>query len=133
MKSERLLVPSPNRIFGRFKAGLQRDLGFFEGRNRILFGDVAYRITAEAEDVTDTVHSLLNTIVPSVLQLQAMATQMLTVSPQLSLLSTFVIPAMGLTVGCLDEKLSIISNDTNLSPPSLATYLNEVPFFLTLT
>lgn len=44
-------------VFGRV---LQRDLGFFEGGNGISPGDVAYRITAEAEDVADTVHSLLN-------------------------------------------------------------------------
>lgn len=43
-----------------FDRVLQRDLGFFEGRNGNLPGDVAYRITAEAEDVADTVHSLLN-------------------------------------------------------------------------
>lgn len=43
-----------------FDRVLQRDLGFFEGGNGILPGDVAYRITAEAEDVADTVHSLLN-------------------------------------------------------------------------
>ncbi|XP_047978298.1 ABC transporter B family member 29, chloroplastic isoform X2 [Salvia hispanica] len=109
-----------------FDRVLQRDLGFFEGGNGILPGDVAYRITAEAEDVADTVHSLLNTIVPSVLQLSAMATQMLTISPQLSLISAFVIPAMALTVGCLGEKLRIISNEANLSTASLAAYLNEV-------
>nr|QVT92324.1 ABC transporter [Salvia miltiorrhiza] len=71
-------------------------------------------------------HSLLNTIVPSVLQLSAMATQMLIISPQLSLISAFVIPAMALTVGCLGEKLRAISNDANLSTASLAAYLNEV-------
>lgn len=43
-----------------FDRVLQRDLGFFEGGNGISPGDVAYRITAEAEDVADAVHSLLN-------------------------------------------------------------------------
>ncbi|KAG6433913.1 hypothetical protein SASPL_105532 [Salvia splendens] len=113
-----------------FDRVLQRDLGFFEGGNGILPGDVAYRITAEAEDVADTGHSLLNTIVPSVLQLSAMATQMLTISPQLSLIfcicKEVVIPAMALTVGCLGEKLRIISNEANLCTASLAAYLNEV-------
>ncbi|XP_057777936.1 ABC transporter B family member 29, chloroplastic [Salvia miltiorrhiza] len=109
-----------------FDRVLQRDLGFFEGGKGISPGDVAYRITAEAEDVADTLHSLLNTIVPSVLQLSAMATQMLIISPQLSLISAFVIPAMALTVGCLGEKLRAISNDANLSTASLAAYLNEV-------
>uniref|UniRef100_M1AHE7 ABC transporter family, retinal flippase subfamily n=1 Tax=Solanum tuberosum TaxID=4113 RepID=M1AHE7_SOLTU len=43
-----------------FHKVLQRDLGFFEGENGIAAGDVAYRITAEASDVADTVYSLLN-------------------------------------------------------------------------
>lgn len=43
-----------------FDKVLQRDLGFFESGNGISPGDVAYRITAEAENVADTLHSLLN-------------------------------------------------------------------------
>lgn len=43
-----------------FHKVLQRDLGFFEGEKGIAAGDVAYRITAEASDVADTVYSLLN-------------------------------------------------------------------------
>lgn len=96
---------------------------------------------------------------PSALQLSAMATQMLIISPQLSLISALVrkrwpfifdsvarqtklvelmnqhfvvlsskvIPAMALTVGCLGEKLRAISKEANLSAASLAAYLNEVP------
>lgn len=109
-----------------FDKVLQRDLGFFESGNGISPGDVAYRITAEAENVADTVHSLLNTVVPSALQLSAMASQMLIISPQLSLISALVIPAIALTVGCLGEKLRAISKDANLSAASLAAYLNEV-------
>ncbi|KAH6802768.1 ABC2-like protein 12 [Perilla frutescens var. frutescens] len=109
-----------------FDRVLQRDLGFFESGNGISPGDVAYRITAEAEDVADTVQSLLNIIVPSALQLSAMAAQMLIVSPQLSLISALVIPAMALTVGCLGERLRAISKEANLSTASLAAYLNEV-------
>lgn len=73
-----------------FRKVLQRDLGFFEGESGIAAGDVAYRITAEASDVADTVYSLLNTIVPSSLQLSAMAVQMLVINPVLSLLSALV-------------------------------------------
>lgn len=109
-----------------FNRVLQRDLGFFESGKGISPGDVAYRITGEAEDVADTVHSLLNTIVPSALQLSAMATQMLIISSQLSLIAALVIPAMALTVGCLGEKLRVISKEANLSTASLAAYLNEV-------
>lgn len=43
-----------------FRKVLGRDLGFFEGGSGIAAGDVAYRITAEASDVADTVYSLLN-------------------------------------------------------------------------
>lgn len=39
---------------------LQRDLGLFEGADAISPGDIAYRITAEASDVADTVYALLN-------------------------------------------------------------------------
>lgn len=43
-----------------FKRVLERDLGFFEGSGGVSAGDIAYRITAEASDVADTVYSLLN-------------------------------------------------------------------------
>lgn len=43
-----------------FRKVLQRELGFFEGEGAVASGDVAYRITAEASDVADTVYSLLN-------------------------------------------------------------------------
>lgn len=44
-----------------FRKVLERELGFFEGRDGgVLAGDVAYRITAEASDVADTVFALLN-------------------------------------------------------------------------
>ncbi|KAK6139947.1 hypothetical protein DH2020_026323 [Rehmannia glutinosa] len=109
-----------------FNRVLQRDLGFFESEKGILPGDVAYRITAEAEDIADTVYSLLNTIVPSTLQLSAMATQMLIISPVLSLISALVIPSMALTIGCLGEKLRTLSNKANLSTAALSAYLNEV-------
>ncbi|CAK9164382.1 unnamed protein product, partial [Ilex paraguariensis] len=78
-----------------------RDLEFFEGRNGVSAGDIAYRITAEAADVADTVNSLLNSIVPSTLQLAAMATQMLVISPLLSLISALVIPSMVLVLDFL--------------------------------
>ncbi|KAI3802189.1 hypothetical protein L1987_30319 [Smallanthus sonchifolius] len=48
-----------------FERVLERDLGFFEGGYGKAVGDVAYRITAEASDVADTVYALLNTVVPS--------------------------------------------------------------------
>ncbi|KAL3655246.1 ABC transporter B member 29, chloroplastic [Castilleja foliolosa] len=103
-----------------FNRVLQRDLGFFESQRGILPGDVAYRITAEAEDVADT------TIVPSTLQLSAMVTQMLIISPVLSLISAMVIPLMALSIGCLGEKLRAVSNKANLSTAALSAYLNEV-------
>lgn len=43
-----------------FERVLQRDLGYFEGGDGISAGDIAYRITAEASDVADTVYALLN-------------------------------------------------------------------------
>ncbi|KAG8376736.1 hypothetical protein BUALT_Bualt09G0094800 [Buddleja alternifolia] len=109
-----------------FNRVLQRDLGFFEGEKGISPGDIAYRITAEADDIADTVYSLLNTIVPSALQLSAMATQMLIISPVLSLISALVIPSMALIIGCLGERLRAISNKAHLSAAALSAYLNEV-------
>ncbi|KAI8563013.1 hypothetical protein RHMOL_Rhmol03G0080500 [Rhododendron molle] len=106
---------------------LERDLGFFEGGGGgVSGGDIAYRITAEASDVADTVHALLNTIVPSILQLSAMATQMLVISPVLSLISALVIPLMAFANAYLGEKLRKISKDANLSIAALSAYLNEV-------
>ncbi|XP_070007179.1 ABC transporter B family member 29, chloroplastic isoform X3 [Nicotiana sylvestris] len=109
-----------------FHKVLQRDLGFFEGGGGIAAGDVAYRITAEASDVADTVYSLLNTIVPSSLQLSALAIQMLVISPVLSLLSALVIPLMGFMIGYLGEKLRNVSNKAQLAVASLSSYLNEI-------
>lgn len=43
-----------------FEKVLNRELGFFEGGNGKSVGDVAYRITAEASDVADTVYAVLN-------------------------------------------------------------------------
>ncbi|KAL2503031.1 ABC transporter B family member 29 [Forsythia ovata] len=109
-----------------FNRVLQRDLGFFEGENGVLPGDVAYRISAEASDVGDTVYSLLDTIVPSTLQFAAMATQMLIASPTLSLISALAIPSMAFITGYLGEKLREISNEAHLSIAALSAYLNEV-------
>uniref|UniRef100_A0A7N0V0H4 ABC transporter B family member 29, chloroplastic n=1 Tax=Kalanchoe fedtschenkoi TaxID=63787 RepID=A0A7N0V0H4_KALFE len=109
--------------FGRV---LGRDLGFFEGSGGVSSGDVAYRITAEASDVADTVYSLLNTIVPSTLQLAAMATQMVIISPALSLVSTLVVPCVAFLIAYLGEKLRKVSKRANLSMAALSAYLNEV-------
>ncbi|XP_073290372.1 ABC transporter B family member 29, chloroplastic [Primulina huaijiensis] len=109
-----------------FNRVLGRDLDFFEGGNGILPGDIAYRITAEASDVADTVYSLLNTIVPTTLQLSAMASQMLMISRVLSVISALLIPSMALIIGCLGENLRKISNEAQLSTAALSAYLNEV-------
>ncbi|WRX24319.1 ABC transporter-like [Theobroma cacao] len=109
-----------------FEKVLERELGFFEGGNAIFPGDIAYRITAEASDVADTVFALLNTTVPNILQLFAMATQMLVISPSLSLISAMVIPCMAFVIAYLGERLLKISTRAHLSIATLAAYLNEV-------
>ncbi|CAL9189533.1 unnamed protein product [Musa hybrid cultivar] len=109
-----------------FDRVLQRDMAFFEGKDAILAGDVAYRMTAEAADVSDALHALLNTTVPNALQLVAMATQMVAVSPMLSLLTALAIPCVLLAIAYLGEILRKISKKTNLSSARLSAYLNEV-------
>ncbi|EOY08277.1 ABC transporter B family member 29 isoform 4 [Theobroma cacao] len=108
-----------------FEKVLERELGFFEGGNAVSPGDIAYRITAEASDVADTVFALLNTTVPNILQLFAMATQMLVISPSLSLISEMVIPCMAFVIAYLGERLLKISTRAYLSIATLAAYLNE--------
>ncbi|GMH09909.1 hypothetical protein Nepgr_011750 [Nepenthes gracilis] len=109
-----------------FEKLLERDLAFFEGSDGVLAGDIAYRITAEASDISDTVFALLNTIVPSTLQLAVMAAQMLAISPALSLISAVVIPSIALVTAYLGKRLREISQNAHLSIAMLAAYLNEV-------
>ncbi|KAD3336360.1 hypothetical protein E3N88_31879 [Mikania micrantha] len=109
-----------------FERVLQRDLGFFEGGSGKSVGDVAYRITAEASDTADTIYALLNVVVPSSLQLFAMATQMVVISPVLSLASALVISMMAMVSAYFGEELREISNKANLSIAAVSAYLNEV-------
>ncbi|RYR71360.1 hypothetical protein Ahy_A02g005628 isoform C [Arachis hypogaea] len=110
-----------------FDRVLERELGYFEGREGgASAGDIAYRITAEASDVADTVYSVLNTIVPSTLQLSAMMAQMIVISPVLSLISFTVIPCMSLFVAYLGQELRKISREAHLSIAALSAYLNEM-------
>ncbi|KAI9090692.1 hypothetical protein K1719_028545 [Acacia pycnantha] len=105
---------------------LQRELGYFEGKDGVSSGDIAYRITAEASDIAETLYALLNTIIPSTLQLSAMMMRMLVISPVLSLISAAVIPCMALVVAFLGQKLRSISRKAHLSIATLSAYLNEV-------
>uniref|UniRef100_A0A2N9GLP0 ABC transporter domain-containing protein n=1 Tax=Fagus sylvatica TaxID=28930 RepID=A0A2N9GLP0_FAGSY len=116
------LVPLRRQLLA---ASVPRDLTFFEGSGAVSAGDIAYRITAEAADVADTVYALLNTIVPSTLQLAAMAAQMLMISPALSLISAMAIPCMALAIAYLGEKLQKISKRAHMSIATLSAYLNE--------
>ncbi|PON42418.1 ATP-binding cassette containing protein [Parasponia andersonii] len=109
-----------------FEKVLERDMGFFECGGGVSAGDIAYRITAEASDVADTVYALLNTIVPSTLQLSAMVAQMLAISPVLSLISAMVIPCMALVVAYLGDELRKISKNAHLTVAALSAYLNEI-------
>ncbi|XP_048504559.1 ABC transporter B family member 29, chloroplastic isoform X3 [Beta vulgaris subsp. vulgaris] len=112
-----------------FEKVLERDLGFFEGGDHHGVysspGDISHRITSEASDVADTVFALLNTIVPSTLQLSAMAAQMLVISPVLSTISALVVPLVALVIALLGSRLQRISRKAHLSIAALSTYLNE--------
>ncbi|KAF7009114.1 hypothetical protein CFC21_023711 [Triticum aestivum] len=116
-----------------FERLLARDLAFFDGREGIAAGDIAHRITDEADDVADAVYSVLNTIVPTSLQLIAMGTQMVAINPQLSLVAAMVIPCMSIVIAKLGERLRQISKEAHLSLAMLAAYLNDVlPSMLTV-
>ncbi|XVF53685.1 hypothetical protein PTKIN_Ptkin05aG0118500 [Pterospermum kingtungense] len=108
-----------------FQKVLEREMGFFEGLYGVSFWDIAYRITAEASDIADTIFSILNTIVPSTLQLFAMTTQMLVINPSLSFISATVIPCMAFVIAYLGARLRKISKRAQLSSATLAAYLNE--------
>ncbi|KAM3367334.1 hypothetical protein ACQJBY_016128 [Aegilops geniculata] len=116
-----------------FERLLSRDLAFFDGREGMAAGDIAHRITDEADDVADAVYSVLNTIVPTSLQLIAMGTQMVAINPQLSLVAAMVIPCMSIVIAKLGERLRQISKEAHLSLAMLAAYLNDVlPSMLTV-
>ncbi|VAH32213.1 unnamed protein product [Triticum turgidum subsp. durum] len=116
-----------------FERLLARDLAFFDGREGMAAGDIAHRITDEADDVADAVYSVLNTIVPTSLQLIAMGTQMVAINPQLSLVAAMVIPCMSIVIAKLGERLRQISKEAHLSLAMLAAYLNDVlPSMLTV-
>lgn len=110
-------------VFGKV---LERDLGFWEGGGGVSAGDVAYRIAAEGSDVADTIYALLNTTVPSILQLSAMATRMLVISPLLSFVTALVIPLVAYVTVRLGQELRKISKNANIRIAALSAYLNEV-------
>lgn len=105
---------------------LERELEFFEGGSGISSGDIAYRITAEASEVSDTIYALLNTVVPSAFQISAMATHMVVASPLLTLVSAMVIPSVALVIAFLGDRLRKISRKAQIASASLSAYLNEV-------
>ncbi|KAG2279222.1 hypothetical protein Bca52824_050442 [Brassica carinata] len=124
--SGRLLsTPSTGSVSSRTR-GLERELEFFEGGNGISSGDIAYRITAEASEVSDTIYALLNTVVPSAFQISAMATHMVVASPLLTLVSAMVIPSVALVIAFLGDRLRKISRKAQIASASLSAYLNEV-------
>ncbi|ONM17703.1 ABC transporter B family member 29, chloroplastic isoform X2 [Zea mays] len=87
-----------------FERLLERDLEFFEGRGGVAAGDIAHRITDEADDVADALFSVLN-----------------------------VIPCMCFAIVNLGKRLRQISKEAHLSLAMLASYLNDVlPSMLTV-
>lgn len=109
-----------------FERVAQNDAAYFEGRGAAASGDIAYRITAEAQDTGDSVYCLLETLIPSALQLVAMSTRMVLLSPLLSVVTVLVIPCMSIVVAVLGEKLRAISKEGQNSIAGLSSYLNEI-------
>uniref|UniRef100_A0A0E0KQB7 ABC transporter domain-containing protein n=1 Tax=Oryza punctata TaxID=4537 RepID=A0A0E0KQB7_ORYPU len=116
-----------------FEGVLARDLAFFDGRGGLSAGDIAHRITDEADDVADAVYSVLNIIVPTSLQLIAMGHQMVIINPLLSMVAATVIPCMWLVIASLGRRLRQISKEAHISLAMLTVYLNDVlPSMLTV-
>ncbi|CAH8269964.1 unnamed protein product [Arabidopsis lyrata] len=113
------------RVFA-YRRVLERELDFFEGGNGISSGDIAYRITAEASEVADTIYALLNTVVPSAIQIFVMTAHMIVASPALTLVSAMVIPSVALLTAYLGDRLRKISRKAQIASAQLSTYLNEV-------
>ncbi|CAL9229070.1 unnamed protein product [Arabidopsis halleri] len=113
------------RVFA-YRRVLERELEFFEGGNGISSGDIAYRITAEASAVADTIYALLNTVVPSAIQISVMTAHMIVASPALTLVSAMVIPSVALLTAYLGDRLRKISRKAQIASAQLSTYLNEV-------
>ncbi|XP_023637002.1 ABC transporter B family member 29, chloroplastic isoform X1 [Capsella rubella] len=113
------------RVFA-YRRVLERELEFFEGGNGISSGDIAYRITAEASEVADTIYALLNTVVPSAIQISVMTAHMIVASPALTLVSAMVIPSVALLIAYLGDRLRKISRNAQIASAQLSTYLNEV-------
>ncbi|AED90671.1 ABC transporter B family member 29 [Arabidopsis thaliana] len=113
------------RVFA-YRRVLERELEFFEGGNGISSGDIAYRITAEASEVADTIYALLNTVVPSAIQISVMTAHMIVASPALTLVSAMVIPSVALLIAYLGDRLRKISRKAQIASAQLSTYLNEV-------
>lgn len=109
-----------------FESVLCNDTAYFESRSGASSGDIAYRITAEAQDSGDSVYSLLETLIPSALQLVAMSTRMILLSPLLSIVAILVIPCMSVVVAVLGERLRLISREGQNSIAGLSSYLNEI-------
>ncbi|KAG6542738.1 hypothetical protein Mapa_015813 [Marchantia paleacea] len=109
-----------------FQLVLKREMGFFEGQGAAAAGDIAFRVTSEAEDMGDTIYSLLHMMVPSALQLVAMATRMVTLNPTLALATFSVVPCMGIVIAMLGEKLRKLARKGQDSIAHLSAYLNEV-------
>ncbi|XP_020595233.1 ABC transporter B family member 29, chloroplastic-like [Phalaenopsis equestris] len=109
-----------------FSRVIERDMGFFEGNAGLEAGDLAHRLTSEASDVADMLYSVLNTVVPNVLQFLVMAAQMVVLSPPLAVVSAMGVPILLLLIGYLGERLQGISRKAQITSAKLSSYLNEV-------
>jgi putative ABC transport system ATP-binding protein len=71
---------------------------------------------------------VLQTLVPSFLQLVAMAARMITLSPVLSFATISVVPVMSIVIAMLGEKLRELARKGQASVAGISAYLNEVGF-----
>ncbi|XP_024536602.1 ABC transporter B family member 29, chloroplastic isoform X1 [Selaginella moellendorffii] len=109
-----------------FETVLRKDMSYFEGQSGAAKGDIAYRITAEADATGETIYAFLKMVVPCFLQLAAMAGRMLSLSPVLSFATVSVVPCMSVVIAILGEQLRALSKRGQDSIARLSAYVNEV-------
>eukprot|EP00899_Mesostigma_viride_P026636 jgi/Mesvir1/7157/Mv02517-RA.1 len=97
-----------------------------EGAGMSGVGDLAFRLTTEAEKCGEMAFAMLQRFVPSALQLVAMVARMVLLSPLLTAATFLVIPLMVLTVSRLGANLQSLARTGQDYLADLSGHVNEI-------